>query len=94
MSHESVLTEAEHLVNGPRRDAYGGVEESFTMVAQGWASIIGSPVSASQVALCMVWLKVMREANKHQRDNLVDICGYTELAAQLEDSALVRLGLA
>ncbi len=30
--------------------------------------------------MAMVWLKVCREAHKHQRDNLVDIAGYASLA--------------
>ena len=82
--NESVLQEAERLINGPRRDAYGDVQSSFEAVARGWADIIGAPVTAEQVALCMVWLKVMREAHSPKRDNLVDICGYAGLAEKLQ----------
>jgi hypothetical protein len=80
---ETVLQEAERLINGPRRDAYGDVRESFDGVASGWSRIFGCEVTAEQVALAMVWLKVMREVNRHGRDNLVDIAGYAGLAEKL-----------
>ncbi len=78
-----VLQEAERLIHGDRRTDYGGVEESFKTVANGWALIIGSPVTSTQVALCMVWLKVMREVSHDKRDNWVDMAGYAGLGAQL-----------
>lgn len=82
---ESVLQEAERIINGPRRDAYGPVKDSFQKVADGWALILSHPVTAKQVALCMAWLKLMRETNKASRDNLVDMAGYTGLAAQIDE---------
>ena len=84
MSTESVLQEADRLINGDRREAYGDVRWSFEAVAAGWAQILKAPVTAEQVALCMVWLKVMREVNGPKRDNLVDICGYAGLAEKLQ----------
>lgn len=80
---ETILQEADRLINGPRLDSYGDVRPSFTAIGKGWELIIGSPVSAEQVALCMAWLKIVREQASHKRDNLVDICGYVGLAAQL-----------
>jgi hypothetical protein len=38
------------------------------------------------VALCLTGLKVLREAQTHQIDNLVDICGYGALAADLPEA--------
>ncbi len=80
---ESVLEEANRLISGDRREEYGSVKESFEAVARGWTDIIGSPVTATQVALCMVWLKVMRETVKDKRDNWVDIAGYAGLGGIL-----------
>ena len=80
---ESVLLEADRLINSDRRADYGGVQESFAAIAAGWSLIIGSEVSAVQVALCMTWLKTMREVHKHQRDNLVDLAGYAGLGGIL-----------
>lgn len=76
---ESVLQEAERLINGPKRVAYGPAKESFERIAVGWAAILGRAVAPQEVALCMVWLKVCREVNKPDRDNIVDIAGYAGL---------------
>ena len=84
---ESVMEEAERLINGDRRTDYGDVHESFMAVAVGWSRIFGTTVTPQQVALAMVWLKIMRQVNAHKRDNLVDICGYTGLAAKLAGEA-------
>lgn len=82
---ETVLAEADRIIHGDRRATYGGVQESFTRIALIWGAILGQPVTATQVALCMVGLKLIREANKTQRDNLVDVAGYAGLAAILQN---------
>lgn len=81
--NESVLQEAERIINGPRKEAYGPAKESFNKIAEGWGLIIGAPVTAKQVALCMIWLKVMRHTQSSGRDDLVDIAGYAGLSENL-----------
>lgn len=80
---KSILHEAEEIVNGPRRDAYGSAKESFDRIASVWSAVLKTPVTGHQVALCMIGLKLCREANKPGRDNLVDIAGYAELASKV-----------
>lgn len=80
----SILEEANQIITGPRRDAYGSVEESFVRVAQTWSAVLKTPITPSQVALCMLMLKCCRESNKPQRDNRVDIAGYVALLDLLE----------
>lgn len=82
---KSIFEEAESLIKGNRRDAYGGVQESFMNIAAVWSVVLKTPVTAQQVAKCMLGMKLVREANKHQRDNLVDLCGYSMLLQQLEE---------
>ena len=47
-----------------------------------WTAILelvlkeGAKITAEQVCLCMVALKISRQCNKSKRDNLVDGCGY------------------
>lgn len=82
---ETVLAEADRIIHGDRKTTYGEVQESFTRIALIWGAILGQPVTATQVALCMIGLKIIREVNKTQRDNLVDIAGYSGLAAVLEN---------
>lgn len=76
---------AESLINGDRREAYGEVKESFARVAGIWSAILNQPVTPQQVALCMVALKLCREAHAHSFDNLVDICGYAGLLEKLTE---------
>jgi hypothetical protein len=72
----NILEEANDLVNGARQASYGHPLDDFTRTAQMWAAILGHPVSAEQVGLCMVAVKISRQCNKPKRDNLVDMAGY------------------
>ena len=76
--HESVLLEAEKAVHGPRQRDYGHPLDNFVNTAMMWEAILGAPVSAQQVGLCMIALKISRQLNTPKRDNLVDIAGYAE----------------
>ena len=84
MEPREVLATADSLIHGEKREEYGGAEDSFTTIAQGWSSITASMITPREVALMMIWLKITREINKGKDDNLVDICGYAALAAKLK----------
>ena len=75
---ETILDEANRLVNGKRGSDYGHPLDNFTNTAKLWSVILGVEITAEQVALCMIQLKVARQLNKSTRDNLVDICGYAQ----------------
>jgi hypothetical protein len=81
----NVLLKANDIINGPRRDSYGPVEKSFVDLAKVWSIILKTEVTPRQFGLCMIALKVLREANKHEIDNLVDIAGYTALTEKVKD---------
>ena len=80
----SVLEEAEALIHGDRHDQYGSALDEFAKVGQVWAVVLGldDPVRPDAVALCMAALKLVREAHKHKRDNLVDMAGYIGLVEE------------
>ena len=80
----SIMEEAELLVNGERRSDYGPARQSFDNIAAMWSVILGQPVTAKEVALCMVALKLVRELGRAKRDNLVDACGYLRLIEIME----------
>lgn len=82
----SIAQEAEKIISGARREAYGPVTESFEVVARLWAPILGAgEVTPQQVAACMTALKMARQlTGAHQRDNFVDMVGYSLLWAQIE----------
>jgi hypothetical protein len=72
----TILEEAQQLVHGDRQQAYGHPIDNFTRIGQMWSAILGAPVSAEQVGLCMAALKLARQCNRPKRDNLVDAAGY------------------
>lgn len=81
----SIAEEAEKIINGARAEAYGPVEESFNQIAGAWSALFGVELTAKDVALAMIMLKVCRESGPgHTRDSLVDIVGYTLLLEKVE----------
>ena len=82
----TIATEAVSLVTGPRQRDYAHPQINFQRIADLWTPILGTRVTPQQVALCMIQVKVAREMNRHTRDNLVDLIGYTlTLDACMED---------
>lgn len=73
---ENILEEANRLVHGDRQAAYGHPLDDFTRTAQIWAAILGAPVTAEQVGLCMIGVKLSRQCNAPKRDNMTDAAGY------------------
>lgn len=84
VDEQSVLKEAEKCVTGPRRRDYGTPDENFGLIASLWSVQLKHEVTPMQVALCLILLKVARQANSPKRDNLVDIAGYAQCASELK----------
>ena len=82
----TLATDALQVVTGPRQRDYAHPRINFQRIADLWSPILGVQVTPQQVALCMIQVKVARELNRHTRDNLVDLIGYTlTLDACMED---------
>lgn len=73
-----MLREAATIISGDRDAQYGGPEDNFTRIAKIWSVILSVDVTAEDVAMCMVGVKVARYASKSgfQPDTWVDIAGY------------------
>jgi hypothetical protein len=73
-----MLREAATIISGDRDAQYGGPEDNFTRIAKIWSVILSVDVTAEDVAMCMVGVKVARYAAKSgfQADTWVDIAGY------------------
>ncbi len=73
---KTILEEAAELVDGDRQQDYGHPIDNHTRTAKMWSALLGVEVTAEQVCLCMVALKMSRQCHKPGRDNLVDGCGW------------------
>jgi Domain of unknown function (DUF6378) len=77
-----LLKEAADLINGPRAQAYGEPQQSFENIAKHWSTYLDHEISVTDVGMMMILLKVSRNGRdpaRSQRDNFVDICGYSAL---------------
>jgi hypothetical protein len=86
---ESILDEAKRITEGVRRAEYGAPADDFARAAQMWTGILarklreGEHVTAMDIPLCMIAIKLARQSHRHKRDNLVDIAGYARTAAMV-----------
>jgi hypothetical protein len=76
MSALSMLRHAATVV-ADRGRAYGDACQSMEAIAQRWSLTLGHPVTAAQVALCMIDLKLERlRHDPCHEDSLLDVAGY------------------
>ena len=67
-----------------RRDDYGDPVEQFRAIAERWSITLGTPITPSQVALCMIDLKLARLAyDPGHVDSMVDVIGYAALLREV-----------
>ena len=60
-----------------RERSYGPPVESFTTIAARWSLVLGIDVSPTQVALCLIDLKLARlTRDPSHLDSIVDVAGY------------------
>lgn len=83
-AEKSILQKAEEIVSGDRAEDYGDMRISFENIAKMWSVIVGKEVTARQVGLMMIALKLCRENNKHKEDNLIDGCGYFYILSKIK----------
>lgn len=87
----TILEEAQEIIYGDREKTYGRPERNLTAIAEMWNAYLansnGSAITAHDVCMMMMLLKIARQANAYKRDNLVDACGYAALADRLENGA-------
>lgn len=90
--HLNVLEEANKLVNGVRDEQYGLPHENWGDTAEMMTAYLHArrllprdkALDAHDGAMLAVCIKLAREGNKRQRDNLVDIAGYANVAERCD----------
>jgi Domain of unknown function (DUF6378) len=67
-----------------RRKAYGPPDRIMAAIAARWSLTLGRPVTATQVTLCMIDLKLARLVHDSSyRDGVVDVIGYAALLPEV-----------
>lgn len=88
---ESILQEADRLVNGARQASYGRPLDDFKKTAKIWTGVLleklkdGVEISPRDVPLCMVGVKMSREVNRPKRDNRTDGAGYWQTLDMVDE---------
>ena len=78
----TVPYEAQEIVLGARRYAYGHPLDNFMRIAELWTAtfghklVDGQKIDVRDVAMAMIQVKIAREYNSPKRDNMVDVNGY------------------
>lgn len=83
--NESILQEADRIVNGDRQMDYSDPVENFKHIARIASAILRKDLTASDCCTVMIAVKKARESYKHKRDNLVDDAGYTEILYRIKE---------
>ena len=85
VDYQTSLEEALEIAGGgDRQRKYGHPLFNMTRTAQIFSAILGIDVTAEQVALCMIGVKLARESFMPSHDNIVDIAGYALVYEQVE----------
>lgn len=83
MTKQELLARAAETVKD-RGVNYGTPLENFNEIALRWRVILKTPVTAAQVAACMIEVKMARLAQTpSHEDSVVDIAGYAACWAEL-----------
>lgn len=63
-----------------RAKDYGDPRPNMERTAALWSAYLGTPITAHDVAICMILVKASRSKVSAHADNYQDIAGYAEIA--------------
>tara|TARA_R110002124_G_scaffold190028_1_gene357332 strand:- start:386 stop:658 length:273 start_codon:yes stop_codon:yes gene_type:complete len=75
----NILKEADDIINKRREEKqrmYGPFEEGMERAANIASACTGKNITAKDMYMCMVALKLSRESYSHKEDNLLDAVAY------------------
>jgi len=83
MTGEEFLRHAAGVVRKRHRD-HGEPAATFELIAARWSQVLGTEVTAAQVAMCMIDLKLVRLIHDPAHlDSLVDVAGYAACLSEV-----------
>ena len=84
------LDGAKKIITGDRQKSYGSPEDCFGCIQLMWNTYIEEKyghdnlLSAKDISMMMVLLKLAREMQNEKKDNIVDACGYLDIYEALK----------
>ena len=85
MKSNQILNQASVLVKGQREKDYGDKKENHNNIAKLWSAYLGISVTAHDVALMMVLLKMARtKLGQVSRDTYIDMSAYSAIAGEIK----------
>lgn len=83
-SAADMLRSAADIVDGARNATHGNKRQNMQHTADMWSAYLGYPITAEQVAICMVLVKVSRtKCGTAIDDHYVDMAGYAAIAGEV-----------
>jgi hypothetical protein len=74
-----------------RVQVYGDPTETFARIAEVWSGILGVPVNATDVPLCLIGMKIVRTTQAPDySDNTDDVEGYLDIFRQLVGEDMIH----
>ncbi len=85
------LKKAMEIVEGQRAIDYGDKTKNHENIAKLWSAFLDVEISAHDVAICMLLMKIARLKNAHTDDCYVDMAGYSAIAGEIEHQTIERI---
>lgn len=86
MKTSETLQTAEKLVSKDRSKTHGDMKVNHQNIALLWSAYLEMVITAKQVAILMVLLKLARtKTGLHNADDYIDACGYSAIAGELNE---------
>ena len=78
------MKEALKILKGPREKEYGNKKENHDNIAKLWSAYLNINLTAHDVALMMLLLKVARTKSPNPtKDTYIDMVGYSAIAGEV-----------
>ena len=81
-----ILEQTIRIVTGQRQQDYGDKYQNHKNISELWSSYLGTKISAHDVAICMLLVKVARLKNRKTKDCYVDMAGDAAIAGEINDT--------
>jgi len=85
MDSREYLEQTIKIVRGQREHDYGNKITNHENIAKLWSVFLDHEISAHNVAICMMLVKVARLKHRPTEDCYLDMAGYAAIAGEIND---------